>query len=259
MAGLRVALAVLLFALPLAALDTSASLDDPVGCVEELTAGGIPVPCDGIRPGARITSPSGCTLAWILEDEGDLYATTAGHCVGGVGDVVRIDPGNGPEVDIGTVVYAINQGDSQDFAVIDIYPEVEGDVNPQLCHWGGPTGMVTGDVERGDVVRQYGHGIAISVLPETRARSGLVSYDSGTSYGFYGVVTNGDSGSPVMMADGSALGVLNTLGTSFSFSGNPDDIVAHVGGAGTRLDQGLALFEAAGGAELSLVTAPLLV
>ena len=35
-----------------------------------------------IRPGARMTSPAGCTMSWVFQDNlGRFYQTTAGHCV----------------------------------------------------------------------------------------------------------------------------------------------------------------------------------
>ncbi len=216
----------------------------------------VPAVCDGIRPGARLMAPAGCTLAWILSDaEGNLYAATAGHCVAaGEGTPVDVETG-GERITIGTVFFQVNNGEGYDFAVIRFDDAVKGDVNPAMCHWGGPVALAAGgDAGAGDTVRQYGHGIAISVAPETRARSASISYVTAEGYGFHGTVTNGDSGSPVMTADGKALGVLNTLGTSMSIGGNTR---VHVGGADTLLSQGIALVQDAKNVELSLVTAPL--
>ncbi|MGH2830132.1 MAG: hypothetical protein ACRDJM_06585 [Actinomycetota bacterium] len=71
----------LLLAFPLPALPVPAG-----GCLaatEPLLSG----PCPGIRPGARMTWPAGCTMNFVFRGStaNDVYIGTAAHCVGYVG------------------------------------------------------------------------------------------------------------------------------------------------------------------------------
>lgn len=186
--------------------------------------------CPGVRPGAIVNSDTGqCSFNFVFGgSDGATYIGTAGHCILGEspvgGDVGEESwaPGTGPEardaddVRIGEFVYAILQ-DPKDFALIRLDPGVEAD--PQMCHFGGPTG-VNDDVTSSPVVlHHYGNGLAIgSVLP---ARTGLAIGMPDPDHVFAtAVALPGDSGSGVISSDGRAVGVLVTVGV-------------HTGGIGT--------------------------
>lgn len=208
-------------------------------------------PCPGIRPGAQMTSPSGCTFNFVFTDaEARLYIGTAGHCVNGVGERVE-GAGLGA---FGTVVFALNEGVGNDFALIAIDADKYAQVTPAMCHWGGPTSGEPASPALGDALKQYGHGIALGQLQETRPREGALTLWRETSWRALAPITNGDSGSPIMFATGEAMGVVTHLATEFS-SGEP--LTAAANASGTRFARAVALAEAGTGLDLTLVTAPL--
>jgi hypothetical protein len=115
-------------------------------------------PCSGVRPGAPVTTDSGlCSLNFMFQgSDGDRYMGTAGHCVlldettgpldfGNLPAKEEVYPrGAGPEARdaggarIGEFAYAI-LADPKDFALIRLDKGVSA--NPQMCHFGGPTGI----------------------------------------------------------------------------------------------------------------------
>ncbi|HEV8361205.1 MAG TPA: trypsin-like serine protease [Candidatus Thermoplasmatota archaeon] len=171
--------------------------------------------CSGeIRPGAPMTSPSVCTMSWILrDDEGRNYQTTAGHCAPVRGQTVSVQ-GVGP---IGTVVFTTGDGGfGNDIALVRITPGLA--VNPTLCHWGGPTGIATPDMADlpgvGNYVLHYGWGTAFMLTGATRARvadltpiAGVSGWFDDGSVRMIGATDGGDSGSPVMIDNGRAAGI----------------------------------------------------
>ena len=178
--------------------------------------------CPGVRPGAIVQSDTGqCTFNFVFSGtDGETYIGTAGHCILGEspvgGDVGEESwaPGEGPEARdsndqrIGEFVYAILQ-DPKDFALILLDPGVAA--NPQMCHFGGPTG-VNAETPTGLVVlNHYGNGIAIgSVLP---ARTGVAIGMPDPDHVFaQAVALPGDSGSGIISSDGRAVGVIVTVG-----------------------------------------------
>lgn len=250
------ALVLLLAFVPLSQVDAQ----DP-GC-RELRASALVSPavalegaCSGIRPGAAIaTSAGSCTMAWILRDaNGALYGSTAGHC-GVVGQRVRV----GGQA-IGTMVYAVDQPIGEDFGVFSIDADKAHLVDPDMCAWGGATGVWTeeGPVATG-LVRHFGFGVGTGTLAQTRARSGVLDHASATTFAFVGAVAPGDSGSPARASSGEALGVITDLLSPRSPGTGPlvpeDPVLLTQLGIGTRLDHGLARVEAATGLSLSLVT-----
>ena len=196
----------------------------------------VPGSCVGYRPGRSF---SGCTWAWFAAgSDGKTYASTAGHCVGAVGS----DAGA-----LGRVAFRIEAGIGADFALVEVYPNLVVSVNPSMCHWGGATGeAASGGV--GKIVRQYGWGLGFSTLAATRARSGVLYAYGTTSFTYIGPMMPGDSGSPVRLDDGPALGV-HTHGIGVVVS---TPTLKY----GTRLSHGFALAEAELGIDLSLLTAP---
>lgn len=194
---------------------------------------GVPVPADapaeysnpaftGIRPGAWIVSPAGCTTNFVFGSAGSYHIGTAGHCTE-VGDEVTLVALPGVLMTIGRTVVSVNEGVGRDFALIEIYPEMQDLVNPSMSYFGGPSGG--GEPAIGDVVVHSGHGLVIGT--GGTARAGLVTYvgdgdpeePSGLSaaFGWDGAASPGDSGSAVRNALGAASGNLTHLvvGTEF--------------------------------------------
>lgn len=198
-------------------------------------------PCKGVRPGAEIHIPKVdsdgnestglCTLNFVFIGTDALrnkhvYVGTAGHCLLAETNVDREKgehhwaPGKGPEVQdangdrIGEFAYAILSG-PKDIGLIRIDYGVK--VSSQMCWFGGPTGM-NNDLTSAMVnIHHYGHGLAIGdVLPaRTSVAYGMRNKDEVTAVG---VVIPGDSGGAAISSDGRAVGVVVSIGASFSAS-----------------------------------------
>jgi hypothetical protein len=222
--------------------------------------------CPGVRPGAIVNSEAGqCTFNFLFNgSDGRRYIGTAGHCILGEspigGDVGEESwaPGTGPEATdaagnrIGEFAYAILQ-DPKDFAVIRLDPGVEA--SPQMCHFGGPTGVNTDQGSAPVVLNYFGNGLGVgSVLP---ARSALALGMPDPDHVFAnGVVIPGDSGSGVISSDGRAVGVAVTLGLHTGAIGTGGIDVGTIGI--TRLAPQEARAEQVLGHSLTLQTAGLL-
>ena len=179
--------------------------------------------CPGVRPGGRVQSKVGfCTFNFLFRSpDGQRYMGTAGHCILGMtepppGQTSELTwaPGAGPEakdaggVRIGEFVYAILE-DPKDFALIRLDPGVEA--SPEMCHFGGPTGL-NGD-ETPDIVELEYYGLGVGVGTVLPARSAVAAGlpDPDHVYAF-GAALPGDSGSGVISSDGRAVGVLVSVG-----------------------------------------------
>ena len=165
----------------------------------------------GIRPGAWIIFPAGCTTNFVFG--GGTSIGTAGHCTS-VGDEVTLIAAPGVLMNIGTTSLSVDNGIGNDFALIDIYPEMLQYVNPSMSYFAGPTGAA--DPAFGDVVLHSGHGLVIGTGGTPRA--GVVTYtgpgdtnDPNDAYGWDGAAMLGDSGSAVRNATGAAAGNLTHL------------------------------------------------
>jgi hypothetical protein len=116
-------------------------------------------------------------------------------------------------MNIGRTVKSIDDGIGNDFALVEIHPEMVEFVNPSMAHVGGPTGAR--DAVFGDPVVHTGHGLVIGT--GGTPRPGLVTWEGADSgpeadgYGWGGASIFGDSGSPVRHADGVAVGNLTHL------------------------------------------------
>jgi hypothetical protein len=164
----------------------------------------------GIRPGAWIIAPSGCTTNFVFGSRSDYYIGTAGHCAN-VGDEVTLIAAPGVLMNIGKAVKSVNNGIGNDFALIDVRPSMEQYVNPSMTYFGGPTGA--GSPQPDDIVEHAGHGLVIGTGGTPRA--GIVVYrghgDGGDAFAWTGAASPGDSGSAVRLANGKAAGDLTHL------------------------------------------------
>jgi hypothetical protein len=212
----------------------------------------------GIRPGAWMISPAGCTMNYVFgsatgnlplkvsgpvvlaakngkrraraQTAGGTYIGTAGHCTK-VGDEVTLIAAPGVLMNIGRTVKSVNRGIGNDFALVKVRPEMVQFVNPSMAHVGGPTGAR--DPVFGDPVVHTGHGLVIGT--GGTPRPGVVTWEGGErgpevdGYGWDGAAIFGDSGSPVRHADGVAVGNLTHLVVA------PDVLPAFI--AGTNISR----------------------
>ncbi len=186
--------------------------------------------CRGVRPGAQIIIPKGedrfaCTLNFVFtgrtrSGRTHRYVGTAGHCIladgatDSEGGERRWRAGRGPRVldangkRIGEFAYAVLSGE-RDFALIRVDRGIA--VDPQMCHFGGPTGINNDLTGRTTLLQYNGQGLAVGrALPaRTAVAKGLPHPDHVFAAG---VAIPGDSGSAVTSADGRAVGVLVTTG-----------------------------------------------
>jgi hypothetical protein len=223
--------------------------------------------CPGVRPGAIVNTDVGqCTFNFLFAgSDGNRYIGTAGHCIlaqgpiaGDVGEFTWA-PGTGPVATdaagqrVGEFAYAIQQ-DPKDFALIRLDPGVEA--SPQMCHFGGPTG-INNDLTSSLVQLQYfGNGLGVgSVLP---ARTALAIGMPDPDHVFaQGITIPGDSGGGIISSDGRAVGVVVTLGAHL---GALDLLLGGALDAGlmgiTRLEPQLARASEVLGTGFLLYTAP---
>lgn len=211
--------------------------------------------CSGVRPGALVQSDQGmCTFNYVFSgSDGRTYIGTAGHCILGlVDDEQTWAPGSGPEARdatgerIGEFAYAVFGG-VQDFALVRIDEGVATD--PQMCHFGGPTG-VNDDLGTGPVVLQhYGQGVLFGQTVPGRTAVAL-SMSNPDHVIANGVAAFGDSGAAINSSDGRAVGVVVTVG--LHLAGIPDAGLMGV----TRLTPQRQQAEDALGIALELQTAP---
>jgi hypothetical protein len=162
-----------------------------------------------------------CTLNFLfVTPEGERFIGTAGHCIVGDGPVAdnagekTWAKGSGPPAKdstgtrFGEFAYAVLQ-DPKDFALIRLDPGVEA--SPEMCNYGGPTG-INDDISDGPKVLQYfGNGVGIgSAVPARSAVS--IGFPNADHVYAAGLALPGDSGSAVITDDGRAVGVLVTTG-----------------------------------------------
>lgn len=231
-------------------------------------------PCSGVRPGGRVQfevggEEFGCTLNFLFSSRAEdgtvtRYIGTAGHCPLTAQGVRTWEPGAGPAAyavteasarkPIGHFVYAA-WNLRHDFALIRLADNVEAD--PQMCHWGGPTGVMsipTGALTDPASLRHYGHGTAFGATAPARTAVATDLTHPETVF-MSGVAAWGDSGSPVILSSGEAVGVLVAIGgMRIPQPEKPGD----VGSVQVqRLPHELARAEDELGTNLELVTGPL--
>jgi hypothetical protein len=178
--------------------------------------------CPGVRPGAEVQSEIGlCTLNFLFATPaGERFIGTAGHCILGEGPVAgnagekTWAKGTGPVAKdstghrMGEFAYAV-LADPKDFALIRLDPGVEA--SPEMCNYGGPTG-INDDISDGPKVLEYfGNGVGIGSTVPARSAVALGFPNADHVYAA-GLALPGDSGSGVITDDGRAVGVLVTTG-----------------------------------------------
>lgn len=196
-----------------------------------------------IQPGARMTAPFGCTMNFVFRDAAaQLYIGTAGHCVRAEGEAVRV---SGVAEPIGSVVW---KGIDVDFALVAIDPALQGLVSPSVRHWGGPTGVSKATPLRvsPDVIYHYGFGIGYGLSELTRPRAGLLTFQGPAFFLAETTATFGDSGSPIILDSGEALGVVSEFALTQAHTDR-----------GPTVEYILAQAQVEKGLALSLETAPL--
>jgi len=172
-----------------------------------------PLPSEvGIRPGAWMIDPAGCTMNFVFFKNRALGIGTAGHCVDKVGQHVVLltvapDTGNPVLVDIGEVVARRDNGIGDDFALVAIRPELHDWVNPTAAMIGGPCGEYLGPGP--ETVSHYGHGLVIGTGGTPRV--GVALTWKRDAFGWDSPSILGDSGSPVRVTDLKAAGNLTHL------------------------------------------------
>lgn len=229
-----------------------------------------------IRPGVRThTAGNQCTANFVFTNGVDLFIGQAAHCATlgaatdtngcttpsrAVGTPVTIDGASRP----GTLAYsswrtmqARGEWDGltcayNDFALVRIDPADHAAVSGSVLHFGGPIGMAPAVYPGfGKHVLSYGDS---SLLPEVEPSDWKEGYVVGGSTSNWIVLVEfavpgvpGDSGSPVLLDNGRALGLISTL-----------QAVPYPANTVVTLEKAVGYANAHGGlGTLSLVTAPL--
>ncbi|WP_183407986.1 hypothetical protein [Nocardioides pocheonensis] len=252
-----------------------------------------PAATAAIHPGTMMyTAGAQCTANFVYTDDaGNVYVGYAAHCAG-KGSSTDTNGCNVDSVPLGTPVDFTNDGSLisegtivghgtlaysswitehqlgttdpntcayNDLALVKVDPADVGKVNPSVPFWGGPTGIDTNGTAAGDRVYTYGNSslrFGLSPLsPHTGVSLGDDPADGGWSHPLYTASPGipGDSGSGFLSADGTAVGVLSTLGLApLPASNNIGDLAhelafaqAHSGIAGLRLVLGTEPFQPA--------------
>jgi hypothetical protein len=172
-----------------------------------------PLPSEiGIRPGAWMLFPSGCTMNFIFRSGSSYAIGTAGHCVSRVGEPVTLltlAPGtsNPVLVNVGNVLKRADGGIGNDFALVSVNPVLNSWVDPTIAVIGGPCGQFGGSGIQ--TVFHYGHGLVIGTGGTSRA--GVATTWQSNMFGWDGAAIFGDSGSPVRIGTLPAAGNLTHL------------------------------------------------
>ncbi|HVF06760.1 MAG TPA: hypothetical protein VNA20_18130 [Frankiaceae bacterium] len=239
---------------------------DLIARVDAAGARGVPLPADvagdaataaiafaGIRPGTlllfvrrtgtRDVEVSNCTANFVFQETAgafdpsqQLYLGTAGHCIDATGEAVTavaVAPGTTTPVviTVGTVVLTTPAPD--DFALIAIDPALNSWVSPSVAYWGGPTGVYGGSAGGIGTMVGYG-GYAGGAVP----RAGELTVYNSTQFRLRYPGAVGDSGGPVLTAEGEAVGEIS------EFEDGTDPLgprLVGVGSVGPSLPRMLAL------------------
>ncbi|MEP9364121.1 hypothetical protein ABLE68_14225 [Nocardioides sp. CN2-186] len=243
-----------------------------------------------LHPGTMMyTKGAQCTANFVYTDAvGHVFVGYAAHCAG-LGESTDTDGCSTKSLPLGTKV-AFREGGSvaddgtllatgrlaysswrtmqklgtkaentcayNDLALVRVRAKDVDLVNPSVPVWGGPTGIDTDGTAAGDQVFTYGNsslrGGATVLSPHTGVSLGDQPADGGWSHPLYTASPGvpGDSGSGFLSADGTAIGVLSTLGLApLPASNNIGDLAKelafakkHSGIKGLRLTKGTKAF-----------------
>jgi len=166
-----------------------------------------------IQPGAYHETDAGaCTLNFIYDGGGKVYAGTAAHCVSAIGQDVRDEDG----VVFGDVAFIGDEDATEtDYAFIEIRASALSRVSPAVKGWPSyPTGATTSSQTAvGDQVVSSGYGLVFSLLALTREqRPALLTFDDAEIQTVLGALIFGDSGGPLIhKPTGRALGIVSRL------------------------------------------------
>jgi hypothetical protein len=191
---------------------------------------------------------------WHGSDGRD-YIGTAGHCVlEGTNQTEAVFPlGDGPEArdasghPIGEFAFAALD-DVSDFALIRLYQGVAA--SPEICRFGGPTGLEAGPISALTPLHHVGLGSLTGSLVPARTQLAVEGNDIRVLTGL-GVASPGDSGSPVVSLDGRAVGVLVATGPALPLA--PTGLLVF----SVRIAPEMGRAAKALGVAFDLVTAPL--
>lgn len=187
------------------------------------------IPCSGVRPGAALSIKDGygCTMNFLFKgSDGRTYAGTGGHCIfdgEGVHGERTWKPGQGMETydaggnRIGETAYWILDLGKFDFSLIRLDRDV--DFDPQMCHFGGPTGIYKGTSNDAATINFFGNLSDVGKVLPARNFIAATGFPHRHNVDAFGVAVFGDSGGPATLNDGKALGV--AVGTGFGFSSLP--------------------------------------
>lgn len=176
--------------------------------------------CPGVRPGAWIEAPRGTvyTMGFVLKGAGakamtGTYVTTVGNFVYPVFGTKTWTPTAGPAAydaagkPIGRFVYAYHTDTPEyaSFGLVKLDTRVKA--SPQVCHFGGPTGIFDAIDATPRSVGYYGNGFPLDQVSPARTAvvTGTSGEDNAIAVGLISVADTGDSGAP-FVADGKALG-----------------------------------------------------
>jgi hypothetical protein len=176
--------------------------------------------CPGVRPGAWIEAPRGTvyTMGFVLKGidakgKSATYVTTVGGYVYRAYGTKVWSPAAGPRAYnsagrvIGRFVYAvhIDTPDATSFGLVKLDKGVKA--NPQVCHFGGPTGVYKETGTAPFTVQYYGQGVPADSVSPARTGSALGSPNAETVF-MQGIIGLGDEGGPALV-DGAALGYID--------------------------------------------------
>jgi hypothetical protein len=176
-------------------------------------------------PGDRVTLAGGggpCTLGFLFTgSDRASYMSTAGHCLLGTAEArTTWALGKGPAVTtpagrIGELIFAerLPAGDEDadvyDFALIRLDKGVRA--SAALPTFGAPTGSNDSQTDEPTILHIYGQGTGVSAA--SPARDFLATTLKRTDHVYaHGVAAPGDSGAPVIDADGKAIGTFLGVG-----------------------------------------------
>ncbi|HET6911030.1 MAG TPA: hypothetical protein VFH54_16990 [Mycobacteriales bacterium] len=170
--------------------------------------------CSPLHPGDSVSFPGFyCTLNFLWVDpRGNRYFGTAGHCTLGIKIGAVASDGLGRP--IGHLVYSVwnASNDAEDFALIRLNAHVTA--ASSMRHWGGPTRTFTGYT--GDPSTLCFFGQADGLADAAAARNLITTSVTQPEIVLVnGVISFGDSGAPVIMPDGQALGWVESIADSY--------------------------------------------